>query len=124
MSRTTMFTTAILLASVLHGRAEAQPAQRSAEARRKIFAELAACRTDVRKKADEQYPELTLQTRGYSPKEDVKRFRERSRSENAGVAACERQIVEKYAIDRAELFAITTDGVCRQWPPFTGKPRC
>ena len=142
-----MFTAAVLIATALHGPVETRPLQapagtglqpttgamteRSAaaarpseETRRKVFAELSACRTNVLKKADEQYPELSLQSRGYSAKEDVKRFRDRSRFENAGAAACERQIIEKHTIDRAQLFAITAEGVCQQWTPLAGKPRC
>lgn len=101
------------------------PVSRLSQAARKaVFAELSACHSEVKKKADELYPEMKLQSRGYSPKEDVKRFHERSRFEDAGVAACGRKALEKYSIDVAELRWITGEGVCKQWPPLAGKPAC
>ena len=101
------------------------PVSRLPQATRKVvFAELSACHSEVKKRADDLYPEMKLQSRGYRPKEDVKRFHERSRFEDAGVAACERKALEKYSIDVAELRWITGEGVCKQWPPLAGKPAC
>ena len=94
------------------------------ETRKAVFAGVSACHTDVRKKADDLYPEMSVQSRGYSSKADVKRFRERSRFEDAEVAACGRRAIERHSIDAAELRSITAEGVCKQWPPLSGKPAC
>jgi hypothetical protein len=94
------------------------------KARKTVFGGVSACHTAVRKKADDLYPEMSMQSRGYSPKADVKRFRQRSRFEDAGVVECGRKAIETHSIDAAELRSITAEGVCRQWPPLSGKPAC
>lgn len=94
------------------------------ETRKRVFAELSACRADVMRNADEQFPVLTLEDKDYSPKRDVEQFRRRSRFEDAGVIACNRRIEGKHSITNAELRSITAEGVCRQWPPLTGRPLC
>lgn len=99
-------------------------ARLSEGSRKAAFAQMSACRAGVRKHAQDLYPEMKLQSPGYSVKADVKRFRERARFEDAGVAACARETMEKHAIDRAELQSIVSEGACRQWPPLTGKPAC
>ena len=93
-------------------------------ARKAAFGQIATCRTGVARKAEDLYPEMKVQGRNYSVKEDVKRFRERAKFEDAGVEACAREAMEKHAIDRAELQSIVSEGACRQWPPLTGKPAC
>jgi hypothetical protein len=99
--------------------------QRLSETARKVaFAQIATCRAGVARKAEDLYPEMKLQSRNYSVKEDVKRFRERAKFEDAGVEACAREALEKHAIDRAELQSIISEGACRQWPPLRGKPAC
>ena len=92
--------------------------------RKTVFAKISACHGDVKKKADDLYPEMKLQSPGYSAKADMKRFRERSRFEDAGVAACGRKALETHSIDVPELRSITAEGVCKQWSPLTGKPAC
>ena len=133
MSRITLLSVAVAVASVVSSPVESRELQErkytvvtrmSEEMRKAIFAEQSACRTDVRRKADEQFPEMTLRSGEYDPKGDVKRFRARSRFEDAGVAACERNAIEKHAIDLADLRSIVAEGACRQWSPLAGKPRC
>jgi hypothetical protein len=92
--------------------------------RQQIFAELTACHIDMRKKADALYPDMDVRTRGYSPKKDVKQFRERGQLENAMVAQCTQQAIEKHKIEAHELGSIKNEGICKQWPPLTGKPIC
>jgi hypothetical protein len=91
--------------------------------RRAMFAELTACHVDVKKKAESQSPEMKM-GRGYSPRQDMKMFRERSRFENAGNTACEQRLMQKHALDPVELREIKVEGICKQWPPLTGKPGC
>ena len=83
--------------------------------RRAVFGELAACRAVVNQKADEQYPEVRLQSPGYSPKADVRRFRERARFQDAGSAECARQALKTHTLEPRELTAMLLEGVIKKW---------
>ena len=101
------------------------PVARLAEkARQTVFADVSTCHSDIRKKSESLYPEQKLGSRGYSPKEDVKAFRARSRFENAGATTCDQQMLQKHTLIPTELREIKIEGACKQWPPLTGKPGC
>jgi hypothetical protein len=98
---------------------------RVAEANRKqIFADLSACHVEVEKKADALYPAMSVQTRGYSAKKDIKQFRERGRFENAAIAQCTQRALEQHHLEAFELGSIKNEGICKQWQPLSGKPIC
>lgn len=102
---------------------EYTPVARLSEPTRKtVFGELAGCRAEVTRKADEQYPEMKIQSPGYSAKADVKRFRERGRFEDAGTAQCSRETLKKHTLEPRELTSIMLEGVSQQWPAIAPKP--
>jgi hypothetical protein len=98
-------------------------ARLSRKTRQAVFVDVTACHADVKKKAEDQFPEMKLGP-GYSSKRDAKMFRERSRFENAGSAACDQRMIQKHTLDAVELREIKVEGICKQWPPLTGKLGC
>ena len=92
--------------------------------RKGVFKEISACRTDTNRKADQLHPPLDPREPDYTVKKDMQAFRDHSRYQDAGDLRCARQIAGKHELSPPEFRSITTEGLCKQWPPLTGKPAC